>query len=200
MNIRSALLALAACVALSPEVTAADDAPFFDVDRPAPPTPGLAVGARAPAFDLVDQDGRRVSLDSVLGRGPVAVVFFRSADWCAYCKLQLVQLQQHLPEIEAAGAQVVGISFDTPEILHRFAAARISYRLLSDTGSRTIDAFGVRNPEAAEWSEGVARHATFILDRDGTIRAKLFKVSYAQQAAVDELLVALRTASSPPAK
>lgn len=198
MSTRFALLALATCTALSLGAVAADT-PFFDVNRPTPPPPGLAVGAPAPAFDLVDQDGQRVSLESVLGRGPVAVVFFRSADWCAYCKLQLVQLQQHLAEIEATGAQIVGISFDTPEILRRFAANRISYRLLSDAGSRTIDAFGVRNPDAAAWSKGVARHATFVLDRGGTVRAKLFKVSYAERAAVDELLTALRTASNPPA-
>lgn len=194
MNVRVALFAgVAFCFG------AQADTPFFDVNRTAPPPPGLEIGTRAPAFELLDQDGKRVALDDLLGRGAVAVVFFRSADWCAYCKLQLVQLQQHLPEIESTGAQVVGISFDTPGILHRFASNRISYRLLSDTGSRTIDAFGVRNPEAAAWAAGVARHATFILDRGGTIRAKLFKVSYAERTAVDELLTALRSASAVPA-
>jgi peroxiredoxin len=35
----------------------------------------------APAFTLKDQHGRDVSLDSLLKKGPVALVFHRSADW-----------------------------------------------------------------------------------------------------------------------
>ena len=47
----------------------------------APETTGLAVGQKAPAFTLKDQNGRDVSLDSLLKKGPVALVFHRSADW-----------------------------------------------------------------------------------------------------------------------
>ena len=42
---------------------------------------GLAVGAKAPAFTLGDQNDRDVSLDALLKKGPVALVFYRSADW-----------------------------------------------------------------------------------------------------------------------
>ncbi|MFN0009108.1 MAG: hypothetical protein ACKVXR_14490 [Planctomycetota bacterium] len=49
--------------------------------EPAPEKPGLPVGERAPAFTLEDQAGRKVSLESLIERGPVALVFFRSADW-----------------------------------------------------------------------------------------------------------------------
>ena len=42
---------------------------------------GLAVGKPAPAFTLKNQDGQEVSLDSLLKKGKVALVFFRSADW-----------------------------------------------------------------------------------------------------------------------
>jgi cytochrome oxidase Cu insertion factor (SCO1/SenC/PrrC family) len=47
----------------------------------APENTGLAVGQMAPAFTLKDQNGRDVSLDSLLKKGPVALVFHRSADW-----------------------------------------------------------------------------------------------------------------------
>jgi cytochrome oxidase Cu insertion factor (SCO1/SenC/PrrC family) len=47
----------------------------------APENTGLAVGARAPAFALKDQNERDVALDALLKKGPVALVFFRSADW-----------------------------------------------------------------------------------------------------------------------
>jgi hypothetical protein len=41
--------------------------------------PSLAVGDRAPDFTLVDQAGRKQSLDELRKEGPVAIVFFRSA-------------------------------------------------------------------------------------------------------------------------
>ena len=46
-----------------------------------PEKTGLAVGQKAPAFTLKDQNNRDVSLDSLLKKGPVALVFYRSADW-----------------------------------------------------------------------------------------------------------------------
>jgi cytochrome oxidase Cu insertion factor (SCO1/SenC/PrrC family) len=50
--------------------------------KPAPPEKtGLAIGQKAPDFTLKDQNGRDVSLAVLLKKGPVALVFFRSAEW-----------------------------------------------------------------------------------------------------------------------
>jgi cytochrome oxidase Cu insertion factor (SCO1/SenC/PrrC family) len=50
--------------------------------KPAPPGhTGLAVGEKAPLFTLKDQAGHDVSLGALLKKGPVALVFFRSAEW-----------------------------------------------------------------------------------------------------------------------
>jgi hypothetical protein len=43
--------------------------------------PGAEIGKTAPSCTLVDQAGAERSLTSLLGRGKLAVVFFRSADW-----------------------------------------------------------------------------------------------------------------------
>jgi hypothetical protein len=43
--------------------------------------PGPAVGVRAPGFVLKDQTGAERSLDEFRKRGPVALVFYRSAKW-----------------------------------------------------------------------------------------------------------------------
>ncbi len=42
---------------------------------------GFAVGAKAPAFTLKDQNGKERTLDEFLKKGPVALVFYRSAGW-----------------------------------------------------------------------------------------------------------------------
>ena len=50
--------------------------------KPAPEEPtGLKVGEKAPKFTLKDQEGKERSLDEFLGKGKVALVFYRSADW-----------------------------------------------------------------------------------------------------------------------
>jgi hypothetical protein len=43
--------------------------------------PGLKVGESAPSFMLKDQEGSDRSLDELIKKGPVALVFYRSADW-----------------------------------------------------------------------------------------------------------------------
>ena len=49
--------------------------------EPAPAIPGLAIGQPAPDFELPDQHGKTHSLKELLASGPVALVFYRSADW-----------------------------------------------------------------------------------------------------------------------
>ncbi len=158
-------------------------------------TAGLAVGKCGPAFTLTDQNGREISLGSLLKRGPVALVFHRSVDWCMYCRLQIVQLQRIRKENEAAGGQVVAISYDPAEKLKRFAArSKITFPLLADVNSRTIDAYDIRYKEAPPEASGFARHATFILDQQGIIRSKLFQLSFQEKPAVDNLINALKEA------
>lgn len=170
---------------ISPKTRLADT----NAKQPVSEEVGLSVGQRAPSFTLKDQNGTDISLQSLVQKGAVVLVFYRSADWCPYCKQQLVDLQRNRKEIEAAGTQLVGISYDSVPILKRFSNNRISFPLLSDSGSRTIDAYKIRDPAV---KDGIARHATFIIDQKGVVRAKLFQVSYAERPAVDALIKAIR--------
>ena len=56
----------------------------------------IGIGERAPLFVLKDQNGSEFSLETMIKKGPVAVVFVRSVDWCVYCQLQTVQLSENL--------------------------------------------------------------------------------------------------------
>ena len=42
---------------------------------------GLKVGEKAPAFELKDASGKTITLSALQKNGPVAIVFYRSADW-----------------------------------------------------------------------------------------------------------------------
>jgi peroxiredoxin Q/BCP len=105
--------------------------------------------------------------------------------------MQLVQLQADLKKIEAAGVQVVGISYDSVEVLAKFADRRkITFPLLSDPGSKTIRAYGLLNPEAKGKAQGVPYPGIMVIDKDGIIRAKLFLDGYRQRHSTDALLKA----------
>ncbi|MGH7939048.1 MAG: redoxin domain-containing protein, partial [Bryobacteraceae bacterium] len=91
----------------------------------------------------------------------------------------MVQLQSDLAKIQANGAQLVAVSSDPPEILKRFVAKKsITYPLLSDTGSKTIDAYGIRNKEATGRTSWIPYPGIYVIGTDGVIRAKLFLEGY----------------------
>ena len=50
-------------------------------------------GEPFPPFLLPDQDGRLVSFEELLGRGPVVAAFVRG-HWCPYCQLNVTALPE----------------------------------------------------------------------------------------------------------
>ncbi len=153
--------------------------------------PGLKVGDQAAAFTLKNSAGADVALGDLLKRGPVALVFYRSADWCPFCKKQLQDLEKNRSAIEAAGVQLIGVSYDTPATSAAAAAKLgLTFPLLSDPGSRVIDAYGIRNAEAKGKAEGVPHPVLFIVDRSGTIRGKLMRDGYRERPESAEIISA----------
>ncbi len=105
----------------------------------------------------------------------------------------MVQLQRDLKAIEAAGIQIVGLSYDDPKVLKIFSdRMKIGFPMLSDPESRTIEAYHIRNPAARGKAEGVPHPGTFILDRQGVIRAKLFLENFRERHTTDALIKAAR--------
>jgi peroxiredoxin len=158
-----------------------------------PGSPGVKAGDSAPAFTLKDAQGTDVSLASLTATGKVALVFFRSADWCPFCIAQLKELQANLPQFDAAGLKVVGISYDSVETLAKAAARhQLTFTLLSDAGSATIDAYGIRNLEAKGRASGVPHPAVFIVDETGVIQARLMHDGYKTRPTPAEIVAAAK--------
>lgn len=106
----------------------------------------------------------------------------------------MVQLQGDLEAIEKAGLQIVGISYDEPSVLQAFAKkAKIQFRLLSDPESKTIEAYHVLNREAPSRIEGIPHPGTFVVDKRGVIRAKLFLEGYRDRHSTEALIEAAKT-------
>jgi peroxiredoxin Q/BCP len=105
----------------------------------------------------------------------------------------LVQLQRDLKSIEDAGVQIVGISYDDTKVLKTVSERlKIAFPLLSDPDSKTIEAYHIRNEAAKGKAEGVPNPGTFVLDREGVIRAKLFLEGYRQRHTTEALITAAK--------
>ena len=62
-----------------------------------------------------------------------------------------MELQGQLSELADSGLGVAAISYDSQDVLSKFAALRdITFPLLSDSDSATIKAFGILNTVAEE--------------------------------------------------
>jgi peroxiredoxin len=106
----------------------------------------------------------------------------------------LVQLQRDLKAIEAAGVQIVGISYDDTKKLKTFSDRnKIAFPMLSDPESKTIDAYNIRNEAAKGKAVGVPHPGTFILDRAGVIRAKLFLEGFRDRHTTEALVEAAKS-------
>ena len=85
--------------------------------------------------------------------------------------------------------RLVGISYDARSVLAKFSRERgIEYTMLSDPGSMTIDAYGVRNKEATGRTSGIPHPTIFIVDRNGIIRFKLRHEGYQERPAPAEII------------
>jgi peroxiredoxin len=154
-----------------------------------PAEPGLKVGEAAPKFTLKDQAGQDRSLDDLLKKGKVALVFLRSVRSFPHDRQNLVDLKDGRQQIEQAGVQVVVISSDPVGDLKDFAGKQaIPYPLFSDGGAETIKAYGVSDPK----DPSVALPGTFLIDRSGVVRGKAFFALPQLRQTVGELVEAAR--------
>ncbi len=160
---------------------------------------GIKVGDKAPEFTLKDQTGQEHKLSELCKDGPVALVFYRSASWCPFCQKHLVQLQGGMKDLTEAGVKVVGISYDSEEVLKTFAdKQKITFPLLSDPDSKTIAAYALTNVEMQGKKygkvslEGIPYPGTLLVDSKGVVQAKLFQEGYKDRHTVADLVAAAK--------
>ena len=123
-------------------------------------------GTPAPDFTLPDQDGNEVSLASL--RGQSVVLVFYPLDFSPVCTDQLNVYHEVLPELEARGARMFGVSVDSGFAHKAFRRELgISIPLLADFHPKgeVARTFGVYDEE-----RGVARRALVVIDPEGTVR------------------------------
>ena len=147
------------------------------------------VGTKAPDFTLVDQDRTPVTLSASLGK-PVVLVFFPGA-FSATCTAELCTFSASMARLNAASAQVFGISVDTFFALKAFRDSQhLAFPLLSDFNKEVIGLYDVVF-ENMIGLKGLAKRAVFVIDKDGIIRHRQVVEDARNEPNYDQVFAAL---------
>lgn len=136
----------------------------------------VAEGADAPAFNLPDQHGRQVSLESL--RGSWVVLYFYPKDDTPGCTREACSFRDSFAAIRAAGATVLGVSADSAESHAGFAAKyELPFQLLADSGNTVARAYGAWGEKNmyGKVTQGIIR-STFVIDPAGTVAKRWARV------------------------
>ena len=125
----------------------------------------LEVGQKAPDFKLYDSELKEVSLSDYLGK-KLVVHFFPMA-FTGGCTAQLCTMRDSFGYYEGQGAEVVGISVDSPFTLAKFKEENhYQFPLLSDFNKEVSQAYGAYYDEFVFGLKGVAKRAAFVINED----------------------------------
>ena len=127
------------------------------------------VGDRAPDFALETDKGDVFKLSAQ--RGKPVVLFFYPEDETDGCTIENIEFTDEMPEFEALGAKVVGISPDSVEKHCKFRDKyRLGVTLAADPEHVAIKAYDVWGPKKlfGVHYDGLIR-ATFLVGPDGKI-------------------------------
>ena len=139
----------------------------------------LAIGKKIPLLSGSDQFGQERSFENLKGPNGLVILFYRSADWCPYCKGQLLSLQRATARFKERGIGLVGVSYDSQEILKFFTERHsITYPLIADPQSEIIERFGVLNPTATGFTKGMSYPGFVYVSADGRVHETFFEEDY----------------------
>jgi peroxiredoxin Q/BCP len=143
-------------------------------------------GKKAPAFTLKDQNGKTHTLHDYQGR-PL-VLYFYPKDDTPGCTRESCAFRDQFEDFREAGAEVIGVSSDSPASHKRFAEKHsLPFTLLSDSKGEVRAAFRV--PATLGLLPG---RVTYVIDKEGVIRHAFSSQLNATQHVAEALKVLTR--------
>jgi peroxiredoxin len=167
------------------------------------------IGESMPPFVLPDDAGQIVSLDELLDRGPVAVTFHRG-HWCPYCRININALVEAHRELPASGGQIVAIMPDLQKFVAELKSeSNVPFPILTDMDNGYALSLNLTiwvGAEVQKMMEGrldlptfqgnsswmLPIPATFVVGRDGLIRARFIDPDYRNRMMISDMLDAMR--------
>jgi peroxiredoxin Q/BCP len=152
----------------------------------APAFAALKAGESAPEFQAQASFAGKAtpySLKGALKKGPVVVYFYPSA-FTSACNVQAHEFAVRSDKFAAAGASVIGVSFDSIDRLNEFSAdpeyCNGKFPVASDAGGAIAKSYdlsvkagraGQKDTRGNEIGHDFAERTTFIVSPDGRIAA-----------------------------
>ncbi|CAL9425366.1 Alkyl hydroperoxide reductase E [Streptomyces sp. enrichment culture] len=149
----------------------------------------IPVGAQAPDFELKDNHGAPVRLSDFRGRKNVVLLFYPFA-FTGVCTGELSEIRDRLEQFAERDAEVLAVSNDSIHTLRVFGEQEdLPFPLLSDfwPHGNVSRAYGVFDED-----KGCAVRGTFVIDRQGVVRATVSS-AIADARDAGEYLAALDT-------
>jgi peroxiredoxin len=138
----------------------------------------ISIGSKAPDFTLKSKTAeglKEVTLSANFGKKQTVLLFFPLA-FTGVCTQEMCDQTSGLGDYEQLGANVIGISVDSPFAQEAWAKAnKIGLTLVSDLNKTTTKAYDVLFPMLAGVGDTSAR-AAFVIGKDGVVK-------YAEQTA-----------------
>jgi peroxiredoxin len=170
----------------------------------------LRAGDRMPDFTLPNQHGEMRRFADFLVDSMVVLNVYRGG-WCPYCNFEMKALADALPEIEAAGAKLVGMAPEDPDHAQDTASRHdIGIEILSDARNAVSEQLGLVFSLAEELrpiylgagldipayngddSFRLPVPATYIVGSDGIIKADFVNADYTQRMEPADIVALLR--------
>lgn len=136
-----------------------------------------------PVFEVLDQDGRKVSSKDLIGKK--TIIYFYPKDNTSGCTAEACNLRDNYEALVAKGYNVIGVSKDSTASHRKFADKyELPFTLLSDPSTQMLQDFGA-------WGEkkmygktvmGTIRR-TFIFDENRILERIIEKVDTKNHAA-----------------
>jgi len=182
-----------------------------DLEKSAITKKSLTKGNLAASFNLPNQLGKSVELNTLLTKGPVVISFYRGA-WCPFCSLELKALQERLTDIESLGASLIAISPQAPgNSISTAEKNGLSFDVLSDQNNKVAKQFGLvftladsLKPIYENFGIDIAESnqedsfelpfaATFVIDQKGVIQYAFVDVDYTNRAEPETIIEVLKS-------
>lgn len=136
-----------------------------------------------PDFEVIDQDGNKVSSKDLAGKK--TIIYFYPKDNTSGCTAQACNLRDNFEALQARGYNVIGVSKDSAASHKKFKDKySLPFTLLSDTSTEMLQKFGAWGEKKmyGKTVTGTVRK-TFIFDEEGILTEIIEKVDTRNHAA-----------------
>ena len=154
-------------------------------------------GDTAPEISLPDDEMNSFSLADARTENRIVLLFFPGA-FTSVCTTELNTVGNDYARYEDLGAEVVGISTDSPFVLAEFKKVHdFPFRLLSDHDASVAAAYGAKydNDFTPMKLDRIAKRSAFVIDHDGTVLYAEVLDNAGEQPNFDAILNALQDAA-----